>query len=120
MEDAARKEAPHIVLYIGSLQKGGAERVMGNLAEYFYAQGMRVTLVTTYFHPPEYVLPHGAWDPVTGEPLENESGIRRVYSDPPADLLTGTPFTGSDPFLFRQEQPDGGRDRERFEAYNYR
>ena len=89
MEDAARKEAPHIVLYIGSLQKGGAERVMGNLAEYFYAQGMRVTLVTTYFHPPEYVLPHGAWDPVTGEPLENESGIRRVYSDPPADLLTG-------------------------------
>ncbi len=39
MEDAARKEAPHIVLYIGSLQKGGAERVMGNLAEYFYAQG---------------------------------------------------------------------------------
>ena len=59
MEDAARKEAPHIVLYIGSLQKGGAERVMGNLAEYFYAQGMRVTLVTTYFHPPEYVLPRG-------------------------------------------------------------
>ena len=31
-------------MYIGSLNKGGAERVMSNLAEYFYGRGYKVTI----------------------------------------------------------------------------
>lgn len=86
-----RQTDRHIVLYIGSLQKGGAERVMGNLAEYFYRQGFRVSFVTTYFHPPEYVLPDAAWDAETGEASADRPGIRRLYSDPdPALLREGT------------------------------
>ncbi len=94
---------PHICLYIGSLQKGGAERVMTNLAEHLYSQGWRVTLVTTYFRPPEYAPEHGLWDTATGEPYGNETetvfwgsrrvsqtqpaGIRRIYSDPAKEEL---------------------------------
>lgn len=48
-------------MYIGSLQKGGAERVMCNLADYFFEQGYRVTLVTTYMAPEEYDVVHAAW-----------------------------------------------------------
>ena len=44
----------HIAMYIGSLVKGGAERVMCNLAEYFYSQGYIVTFVTTYLGQEEY------------------------------------------------------------------
>ncbi|MBO5623847.1 MAG: glycosyltransferase, partial [Butyrivibrio sp.] len=51
----------HIAMYIGSLVKGGAERVMCNLAEYFYAQGYRVTFVTTYLGQEEYDLSHATW-----------------------------------------------------------
>ncbi len=48
-------------MYIGSLQKGGAERVMSNLADYFFEQGYKVTLVTTYLAPNEYDVRHAAW-----------------------------------------------------------
>ena len=51
----------HIAMYIGSLVKGGAERVMCNLAEYFYSQGYKVTFVTTYLGQEEYDVPHGTW-----------------------------------------------------------
>ena len=51
----------HIAMYIGSLNKGGAERVLCNLAEYFYSQGYKVTMVTTYLADDEYELPHGTW-----------------------------------------------------------
>lgn len=51
----------HIAMYIGSLQKGGAERVMVNLAEYFWSRGYHVTLVTTYIASKEYDVPHAAW-----------------------------------------------------------
>lgn len=94
---------PHICLYIGSLQRGGAERVMTNLAEHLYESGWRVTLVTTYCRLPEYVLPHGLWDPQTGQPYgkrrqevpwgshrhveEEPAGIHRIYSDPPREKL---------------------------------
>lgn len=105
MEKTAKQmqRKPHICLYIGSLQKGGAERVMSNLAEYLYSTEWQVTLVTTYFRPPEFVLPHGLWNPETGEcygektelvswgdkksvPASPE-GIRRIYSDPPSGEL---------------------------------
>ncbi len=89
----------HIAMYIGSLQKGGAERVMVNLAGYFFEQGYRVTLVTTYLSNNEYEVKHAAWKVVpAGAPggvLVNDidenpawvnpdggekDGIRRVFS----------------------------------------
>ncbi|MCR5094698.1 MAG: glycosyltransferase [Lachnospiraceae bacterium] len=51
----------HIVLYIGSLQAGGAERVLVNLAEGLFARGWRVTFVTTYYAEKEYGLESGCW-----------------------------------------------------------
>ena len=38
----------HIAFMIGSLTKGGSERVMTNLIDYFIGQGHKVTLVTQY------------------------------------------------------------------------
>ena len=86
-------------MYIGSLQKGGAERVMVNLADYFFEQGYKVTLVTTYLAPEEYEVKHAAWKVVpagaeravlVSDPDENpawvdpdggeKGGIRRVFS----------------------------------------
>lgn len=79
-----------IALYIGSLQKGGAERVMGNLAEALFRAGWEVVLVTTYFTPPEYALPDALWDPKTGAPeVSDRPGIRRIYAEPPKDLVSG-------------------------------
>ncbi len=86
-------------MYIGSLQKGGAERVMCNLADYFYEQEYKVTLVTTYLAPVEYEVKHAAWKRVpagaegaelVADPDENPAwvdpkggdpdGIQRVFS----------------------------------------
>ena len=84
-------KVPHLVLYIGSLQRGGAERVMTNLAEYFYHEGWKVTFVTTYLYPDEYPLPDAAWK-ITHTPgpigeggalsplSEQGEGIRRILS----------------------------------------
>lgn len=82
---------PHIALFINSMRKGGAERVMANLAEYLYGQGWRVTLVTTWFDPPEYALPHAGWDVATGK-MTDTSGvlIPRYYSEPPEEQLTSS------------------------------
>lgn len=55
-----------IAFYIGSLSKGGAERVIVNLAEYFYHCGYEVTVVTIMRADSEYEL---------------SDGIRRVLSD---------------------------------------
>ncbi|MBQ7615494.1 MAG: glycosyltransferase [Butyrivibrio sp.] len=86
-------------MYIGSLKKGGAERVMCNLAEFFFEQGYKVTLVTTYYAEQEYEVKHASWvrvpagadgavlvadteenpawvDPEGGE----KDGIKRVFS----------------------------------------
>lgn len=89
----------HIAMYIGSLQKGGAERVMVNLAEYFFEQGYKVTLVTTYLAAEEYEVRHASWvrvpagadeavlvadtdeNPVWINPVGGEkNGINRVFS----------------------------------------
>ena len=61
MSTNTRDNKPHIAMYIGSLQKGGAERVMTNLAVYFFEQGYKVTLVTTYLAKEEYEVKHAAW-----------------------------------------------------------
>ncbi|RKM59625.1 glycosyltransferase family 4 protein [Butyrivibrio sp. XB500-5] len=89
----------HIAMYIGSLQKGGAERVMANLADYFFEQGYKVTLVTTYLAANEYEVKHAAWksvpagapsaelvadldeNPVWVDPNGGEKGgIQRIFS----------------------------------------
>ena len=49
----------HVAFYIGSLHKGGAERVFVNLAEYFHKEGYQVTMVTQYRKEDEYSLPQG-------------------------------------------------------------
>ena len=86
-------------MYIGSLQKGGAERVMANLADYFFEQGYKVTLVTTYLAANEYEVKHAAWksvpagapgaelvadldeNPVWVDPNGGEKGgIQRIFS----------------------------------------
>ena len=49
-----------IAFYIGSLSKGGAERVMTNLAAYFHSQDFRVYLVTKEIDESgEYEVPQG-------------------------------------------------------------
>lgn len=67
----------HIAFYIGSLRKGGAERVFVNLAEFFRSEGYRVTMVTQYRYSDEeeYTLP---------------SGSKRVLSDLCTDELSNS------------------------------
>lgn len=59
-------EKKHIAMFISSLNKGGSERVLVNLAEYFYSRGYRVTIVTQYKTENEYGI---------------SDGIRRVFSE---------------------------------------
>lgn len=61
-----------IALFISSLQKGGSERVMVNLAEYFYQKQYEVVLVTQYKQDVEY---------------EINPDIRRIYSEPQEEYL---------------------------------
>lgn len=110
---ARQDRKPKLMLYIGSLRKGGAERVMGNLAEYFYTEGWETVLITTYHVDDEYILPHGLWDPATGEPYPGRTdGIRRIYSEPPASMTQGSRlhnFRSRVLFLrdiWKREQPD--------------
>lgn len=63
-----------IALYISSLRRGGAERVMANLAGYFYREGCQVLLVTTRREAAEYEIPEG---------------IRRRISEPSPEELCG-------------------------------
>lgn len=67
----------HIGFYIGSLHKGGAERVFVNLADYFQDKGYRVTMVTQYQFSAEeeYVLP---------------AGVKRILSDLTEEELTNS------------------------------
>lgn len=54
-----KNERKKIAFYIGSLRKGGAERVFVNLADYFLTEGYRVIMVTQYQREDEYDLPDG-------------------------------------------------------------
>lgn len=63
-----------IALFISSLQKGGSERVMVNLAEYFHEKKYDVILVTQYRRENEYSI---------------SPEIRRVYSEPDESALQG-------------------------------
>ena len=63
-----------IALFISSLQKGGSERVIANLAVYFRERNYDVVLVTQYKREDEYKIP---------------PEIRRVYSEPDESMLQG-------------------------------
>lgn len=65
--------AKTIAMYISSLQKGGAERVIANLTNYFCREGYRVVLVTTRIAEEEYEVPES---------------VERKISEPSADQLT--------------------------------
>lgn len=96
-----RDEPRHIAFYIGSLHKGGAERVFVNLATYFLSAGYRVTMITQYRLEDEYELPDGA-DRVISDLSESECRgraynfcarilkLHRVIRQTDADLLMTT------------------------------
>lgn len=63
-----------IAFYIGSLNKGGAERVMSNLAEYFYAKGYDVRMITKFIAEDEYLLSKGIPRIVADITKEEEKG----------------------------------------------
>lgn len=68
----------HIAMLIGDLQKGGAERVMANLAGYFAERGWRVTLVTQYRKENEYSLNKKVKRVISDITPEETSGSRLV------------------------------------------
>ena len=64
----------HIAMFISALTKGGAERVMVNLADHFVNSGHQVTLVTQYRKENEYTL---------------NPRVKRVISDIEGDEVSG-------------------------------
>ena len=73
-------EKKHIAMFISSLDKGGSERVLVNLAEYFYGRGYAVTIVTQYRAENEYGI---------------SRGIRRIFSELPENEKAGWEIFGS-------------------------
>ena len=78
LEPAGETHKRHIAFYIGSLSKGGAERVFVNLAEYFRNNGYIVTMITQYRLEDEYEL-SGGIDRVISD-LSEEECKGRVYN----------------------------------------
>lgn len=72
----AGKLAGKLAFYIGSLDKGGAERVFLNLAEFFLEQGYRVVMVTQYQKKEEYPLAEGIDRVLSDITPEETSGSR--------------------------------------------
>lgn len=63
-----------ILLFCSSLVRGGTERVVANLAEYLWKQGIQVIVVTQHRYEREYTLPEG---------------IPRILSEPTVEELPG-------------------------------
>lgn len=91
----------HVAFYIGSLKKGGAERVFVNLASWFLARGYEVTIITQYQKEEEYELPEGAARIISDLTSEEEGGrlanlfrryrkLRRIFKETGADLVLST------------------------------
>ncbi|WP_050008067.1 glycosyltransferase [Butyrivibrio sp. WCE2006] len=92
MDERASLKKKHIAMYIGSLNKGGAERVMCNLAEYFFSIGYRVTLVTTYLSDDEYDIPDAAWKVLKANDGKNAVKVLNPDEDERyVDLKGGVP-----------------------------
>ena len=84
----------HIAMYIGSLQKGGAEHVMVNLAEYFWSRGYHVTLVTTYIASNEYEVPHAAWKVIGSDFDKSKELVQASIVDKPGKKTLVDPHGG--------------------------
>ena len=70
-----------IAFYIGSLNKGGAERVITNLAEYFYSKGYQVWMITKFRAEVEYTLSEGITRVIADLTKEEEKGrIRNFFN----------------------------------------
>ena len=91
----------HVAFYIGSLKKGGAERVFVNLASWFLARGYEVTMVTQYQKENEYELPKGVKRVLSDLTPEEEGGrlaniwrrfrkLRRIFRETGAALVLST------------------------------
>lgn len=91
----------HIAFYIGSLNKGGAERVFINLADYFAQKGFFVTIVTQYEKENEYEVPKGVKRVVSDITKQEEGGrianifrryrkLRRIFKKLQADVVLST------------------------------
>ena len=73
------KNAGKVAFYIGSLHKGGAERVFVNLAEYFLNQDYQVLMVTQYLKEDEYELLPGI-DRVISDITPQETTDSRIVN----------------------------------------
>lgn len=65
-KETNRQKQKHIAFYIGSLQKGGTERVLLNLADFFHNNNYKVSIVTQKIGANEY---------------RANADIRRIMSD---------------------------------------
>ena len=97
----SERNGKHVSFYIGSLKKGGAERVFVNLARYFVSRGYRVTMVTQYEKENEYPLPEGAGRVLSdltpaeeGNRVQNlfrrYKKLRRIFRELKADVVLST------------------------------
>lgn len=68
-----------IAFYIGSLSKGGAERVISNLAEYFLQEGYQVFVVTKLQEEVEYELSKDITR-IIADISEDEQRKSRIYN----------------------------------------
>ena len=68
-----------IAFYIGSLQTGGAEHVIVNLADYFHSCGYCVTIVTKLQESDEYPVPDGVTR-ILADITEDEIGKSRLLN----------------------------------------
>lgn len=68
-----------IAFYLASMRKGGAERVVSNLAAYFAKEGYQVLLVTTHRAEIEYEVPKEVVR-ILSEPSEEELRGGRIHN----------------------------------------
>ena len=78
-----------IAMYISSMNRGGAEHVMANLASYFTEKGYDVILVTTHKAGREYELCGRGTDEYSGEE-KNTDGITFVRIHEPGNEADGS------------------------------
>lgn len=87
-----------IAFYIGSLNRGGAERVITNLAEYFYGCGYQVWMITKFRANEEYPVSNGINRVIADLTKEEEKGricnffnrtlkLRRIIKDINPDIV---------------------------------
>lgn len=101
--------AKKILFYIGSLAKGGAERVLVNLAEYFVSKDYEVTILTKCKDKEEYAISDGIhripYDLSEEEAKVNRINkfgvrikkLRKIFSEEKPDVIVS--FLGKNNFL---------------------